>query len=280
MSLRLACTLSAAMAVSLASSPAISQSDRPAFTFDAPKGITAADVCALLAPGEDQHLATLVGLQKWPQREDAYLGIVCLAPDKVQYDVDREYCRGFSCCRAGYGGFNEAKNPRRVFLGVLEFRERLRLVASSGGPLKVVTTWEQSNIDPNDDGVKEEGAYPGIYEGFDLAPYKVAKDQVAIGLRVGWQTMYSGGGGMFEALMLFLVDGDRIVNVLSEPIEESGMAGGAAEAKREWQTKNVLRILPHKHADHFDLQLKQRGGRWKQTFQWDAEAKRYLPQPR
>jgi hypothetical protein len=43
------------------------------------------------------------------------------------------------------------------------------------------------------------------------------------------------------------------------------------EPKYEWQTKNVQRLLPHKHAGYFDLQLKDLGGKWKKTFQWDAE---------
>lgn len=58
------------------------------------------------------------------------------------------------------------------------------------------------------------------------------------------------------------------------------MAGSRQDEKSEWQTKNVLRVLPHKHAGYFDLQLKERGGKWKQTFQWDAQANRYLPLPR
>jgi hypothetical protein len=224
-------------------------------------------------------LATLIGLQKWPQKEDTYVGIVCLAPDKKSRANDLDYCQGTGCCRAGYGGFNEAKEPRRVFIGVVEYKDRLKLVASSGGPLSVLTNWQQSNIDPNDD-VNADGVYPGIYKGFDFAPYKVANDQIAFGIRVGWQVMYGGGGGMYDALMLFLVRGDKIVNVLSEPIGESGMSGGAAEEKRTWETNNVVRILPSKHAGHFDLQLKARGGKWKQTFQWDAGAYRYLPQPK
>lgn len=264
--------------VALASAPAVASStDRSTFTFEAPKGVTATEVFALLAPGEDQHLATLIGLQKWPQKEDTYVGIVCLAPDQKQHAGDLEYCNGASCCRAGYGGFNEAKDPRRVFIGILKYNQRLELVASSGGPLSVVTTWQHSNIDPNDDDVKADGAYPGIYKGFDFAPYKLSNEQVAFGLRVAWMTMYSGGGGMYDALLLFLVRGDRLVNVLSEPIEEWGMSGGAAEPKREWETKNVVRILPRKHAGYSDLQLKQRGRKWQQTFQWDVEAGRYLP---
>jgi hypothetical protein len=115
------------MVVLLASATAISRgNDRGAFAFAAPKGVTATDVFNLIAPGEDQHLATLTGLQKWPYRENTYVGIVCLASDKRHYDEDMRYCNGSSCCRAGYGGFNEAKNPRRVFIGVVESSGRLR----------------------------------------------------------------------------------------------------------------------------------------------------------
>lgn len=265
------------MAVVLSSAAAMSSDTAAAtFAFDAPKGITATDVFTLIAPGEDQHLATLIALQKWPARENTYVGMVCLAPDKESYDEDKGYCNGGSCCRAGYGGFDDARHPRRVFLAVVEYDQRLTLIASFGGPLNVMTNWQQSNIAPNES-VKDESVYPGIYQGFDFAPYKISKDQTAFGIRVAWETMYAGGGGMFDALMLFLIQGDRIVNVLSEPIEEWGMSGGAVGPKNEWQTKNVLRILPNEHSGYFDIQLKQRGGKWKKTFRWDAESRRYLP---
>jgi hypothetical protein len=58
------------------------------------------------------------------------------------------------------------------------------------------------------------------------------------------------------------------------------MSGSSPKDKRVWETKNVLRILPHEHSGYSDIQLKERGGKWKQTFQWDAEANRYLPLPR
>lgn len=275
-----ACALSAAMVVLLASAPAVSSyTETATFVFEAPQGVTAAQVFALIAPGEDQHLATFIGLQKWRQKEDTYVGIVCLAADKKQHADDLHYCHGDACCRSEYGGFNEAKDPRRIFLGVVEYKERLKLVASSGGPLNVVTSWKNSNIDPNDDDVKNAGAYPDIYKSFDFAPYKVSKDQVAFGLRVAWQTAYAGGGGLYDALMLFLVRGDKVVNILSEPMEEYGDSGSGDE-KNSWETNNVLRILPHKHAGYFDLQIKDRDRKWKKTFQWDAQADRYLPLPR
>jgi hypothetical protein len=62
-------------------------------------------------------------------------------------------------------------------------------------------------------------------------------------------------------------------------MEEWGEAG-SGDDKRVWDTVNVLRILPQKHAGYFDLQLKQRDKKWKETFQWDAGASRYLPKPK
>lgn len=246
-----------------------------------PQGVSAANVAGLIAPGEDPLLITLVGMQKWPHRPDSYIGIVCLAPDKDDYKTDMEYSQGKPCCFAGYGGFNQAQKPSRVFIGLIEYKSELKLVASYGKPLDVVTSWKDSEIEPTAVERSDE-TLPGSYDWFDLAKYKIADDRIAFGIRVSWQTAYAGGGGMFRALMLFMVDGDKLINVFCQPMQEWGMSNGeyhedGTRDKNEWETKNILKMLPQKHFGYYDLRLREAGGRWNKTFRWDKDARRYLP---
>jgi len=92
-----------------------------------------------------------------------------------------------------------------------------------------------------------------------------------------------GGGGYFSALMLFIVQGDKIVNILSEPTDEDGMSAGewnddGTRGKSFWETHNVLIMLPHKTSGYYDLKIKQRDSKWSQNFKWDEGENRYIPE--
>jgi hypothetical protein len=241
-----------------------------------PKGVTSKEIIDLISPRTDASLATLVGMKKWPYRRNAYIAIVCLAPDRKEYETDTSYSNGRPCCHAGYGGFNASKNPSTVFIGMIEYQKELKLVALHDGPLAVYTNWENSNIEPSDI-EKTDSVYPGIYDKFDFANYKVSDNQTAFGIRVAWRVMYAGGGGLFYGLMLFVVKENKIINIFSEPIEESGLSGSGPEDKSSWETVNVLMILPHKTSDYYDIQVKEKGGKWNKIFKWNAETNRYQP---
>lgn len=112
---------------------------------------------------------------------------------------------------------------------------------------------------------------------FDFARYKISVTATAFGLRVSWYSMTSGGGVDFTGLMLFTAENRTITSVFSEPMGEEGISGTSPETKSSWATEDVLKILPSRTEKHFDLEVKGKGGPWKQLFVWDAGAKRYLP---
>jgi hypothetical protein len=251
------------------------------FGTELPLGVKPIDVIRLIAPYIDKSLVTLIGMKKWPYKENTYMAIICVSRSKSDYSTDSAYSNGKQCCRAGYGGSNESENPKIVYLSMIEFIDRLNLIASYPVPLNIRTSWIHSNImSPDHDSTSNLN--PGIYDRFDFANFKVSDNQVAFGIRVGWRTMYSGGGGYFSALMLFIVQGDKIVNILSEPTDEDGMSAGewnddGTRGKNFWETHNVIIMLPHKTSGYFDLRIKQTNSKWSQDFKWSIGKNRYIP---
>lgn len=251
------------------------------FGTELPEGVKPGDVIQLIAPDIDTSLVTLVGMKKWPHKENTYIAIICVSTSKEDYSTDSVFSDGKQCCNAGYGGVNESENPKIVYLSMIEFTDSLKLVASYNGPLDIVTSWKYSNIEAPDFNT-DSYLNPGNYDEFDFAKYKISDNQVAFGIRVGWQTMYSGGGGYFGALLLFKVQGTEIVNILSEPIDEEGMSAGewyedGTRGKNFWETNNIVVMLPHKTSDYYDLQIKELNGNWSQVFKWNVPENKYLP---
>lgn len=241
-----------------------------------PEGVTSEKLLKLIAPpSSDFSLATLVGMKKWPYKKDTYIAMACFSPNKKAFATDTSFSNSVPCCNNGYGGFEEARTPGNVYLAIVEYTGELKVIAKYGGPLDVKTSWENSNF-INDNINKTDSVYPGSYDWFDFAKYKVSDDKVGFGIRVSWQVMYAGGGGYYRALMLFIVNGDEIINILSEPMEESGISGTVNE-KYEWKTDNILQILPNKTYGFYDLQLKEKGGKWKKIFKWNPEKNHYIP---
>jgi hypothetical protein len=241
-----------------------------------PEGVTSEKLIKLIAPpNTDFSLVTLVGMKKWPYKKDTYAAIACFSPDKREFKTDTSFSSSKLCCNSGYGGFEEARTPKKVYLALVEYTDELKVIAKYNGPLDVKTCWENSNID-NDNINKTDSIYPGSYDRFDFAKYKVSDDKIGFGIRVSWQVMYAGGGGYFQALMLFIVNNDKIINILSEPMGESGISGTVND-KSEWETINILQILPSKTNGFYDLQLKENDGEWKKIFKWNPETSHYIP---
>ena len=76
------------------------------------------------------------------------------------------------------------------------------------------------------------------------------------------------------------MNGNRIINVLSEPIYYSADSAG------DWhdddardhvlsERENMVTFLPHQTNGYYDLQLKTKGKKWKQVFVWNNKEMRY-----
>lgn len=240
-----------------------------------PLGVDPMALVKLVAPQANPSLTTLVGMKKWPHRKNTSVVIVCSRPQGKADAIAKDFQKGRRWCETDYGEF-ESPDKNQVYLGLVEQGKDLRLIAKSDGPLRVTTSALHSNIELPGDG-KESNLYPGAYAKFDFAKYKVSETQIAFGLRVAWNVSLAGGNLENTGLMLFLAEGGKIVNIFSEPVEESGISGSGPESKSSWATENVLRILPQKTARYFNLELKEKGGPWRRKFLWDEGERRYLP---
>lgn len=252
-----------------------------------PTGLTAKTIVQLIAPGKDASLATLVGMKAWPHRMNTFIAIACLASTKKEYDDDMRYNNGKPLCQAAWNGVGSvcSYQPKEVYLAVIEYRDKdavPKVIADYGKPLDVYTDWQYTNLDsPGRCGV-EAPVLPYTYSRFDFAPFNISKNETAFGIRVGWSEGYAGGGGDFQALMLFTQNSGRIINILSEPIYFSkNIAGDWHEnGTRDhslYEGENIVTFLPHSTNGYHDLQLKTPRKKWKQAFSWSVKDKRYQP---
>jgi hypothetical protein len=252
-----------------------------ALGMDLPKGLTRKDIVKLVAPNEDLNLAIAVGAKAFPYRLNSYVVIACFArPNEYKGLMfpKRKSCKK----KTGDRDPNDI-----IYLGLIEYdstKSQPKLIAKS---LPLETSWyfiisEQFRSDMRD---KRYLPPKGRYKEFDFAPFKVSDTQIAFGLRTEQTDGYSGGFGYFEVLTLFMVDNDRIINILSEPIYFYQNIAGSwnKDGTREhslYEGKNVIVILPSQTDGYYDLQIKSLDNDWQKVFTWDASLKRYLPSDR
>jgi len=254
-----------------------------------PTGLTAKEIVALIAPGEDVGLATQVGAKAWPSRFNSFVAIACFAKTKKEYDSDKEYSKEPTCRKYYDPSQNngEQYTYKSVYLGVLEYKAdaiKPALIASYGKPLDIKTNWKSSKLEGPSQDVdegEEINLIPEEYMRFDFAPFKLTDIDTAIGLRFGWNEGYAGGTGYFEALALFKIDGTRLINVLSEPIYYyQDLAGDwhkdGTRSHDFHEGQNVLSFLPNKTQGYYDIQIKTQGSKWKKVFQWDSKSAKYI----
>jgi len=253
-----------------------------------PARLTAKEIVALIAPGEDAGLATLVGAKAWPYRPNSFVAIACFAKTKAVFDSGKEVSKEPTCKKDYDPSQNNGEQyvDQAVYLGVLEYKAdaiKPALIASYGKPLDIKTSWKSSKLEGPSQDVdegEEINVMPEEYRRFDFAPFKLTDTDTAIGLRFGWNEGYAGGTGYFEALALFKIDGTRLINVLAEPIYYyQDLAGdwhkNGTRDHEVYEGQNVLSFLPNKTQGYYDLQIKTQGGKWKKVFQWDSKAARY-----
>ncbi len=218
-----------------------------------PAGLSAKTIVELVAPRENASSAWLVGVKPWSYRPNSFIAIVIFSVDTV-------------------------------YLAMLEYQENkipAKVIANYGKPLDIAgNTVNWDNIDLGDENLPNSDDM--TYYRFDFAPFKISENQTAFGIRVNWSNSYAGGGADFQALMLFVAKGDRIINILLEPIYYfSDIAGNwHDDGTRDHnlsEGENIVIMLPHKTNGYYDLQLKTVGSKQKQVFFWSDEKKRYLP---
>ncbi|AOL06577.1 MULTISPECIES: hypothetical protein [Burkholderia] len=258
------------------------------FGVHLPPGFTREGLAALLAPGQPFARVVLAGAKPWPQRPGAFVAIVCVAPTD---DRAREVLR-FSApadCE-GVDRNASADDPKeQVWLGVFERGPDgvPHLVARTGQPLDQATDWGNTNLDRPDaleqtTQAADLALRPERWSRFDLAPYLLRDGDAAFGVRAGWSIGYAGGGASFEALYLFRVDGKTLRVVFAQPMMFYRDIAGDwhRDGTRDHditEGSNTLSVLSTSTEGSRDLQLRERGGKWRQTFRWSAADRAYQP---
>lgn len=248
--------------------------DNDSFGTKLPDGLKAKDIVGFIAPKEDANNAALVGAKLWPPIRNSFVAIACFpkaAPGQEQS------CDNFD-------------GKTRVYLGVISYDgpgSQPKLIAKSKAALNVRTEFDHSNFDPpeSSNNSSDEGVFPQTYIGFDLAPYKISETETAFGLRMGWEHSFSGGGITTNALALFKIDGNELINIFSEPVYYSENIAGewnkdGTRKHDESKSENILLITPKKKNGYFDVVMKEKSkskNKWQQKFTWDQANKRYLP---
>lgn len=254
-----------------------------------PAGFTKAFVVAQVAPGQNPAHAVLVGVKPWPQRANAFVAVVCMAPDDattrriLQFNPPTQ-CDGFDL-DASANTFTT-----QLWLGVFEQGADgvPHLVARTDSPIDQATDWSTTNIDAPDmlDAMpagSDQTLRPQQWLRFDLAAYQLRENDYAFGVRAGWSVGYAGGGASFEALYLFRVDGHTIRFVFAQPMMYFRNIAGDwhKDGTRDHDmtdASNALSVLPTSTHGFRDWQLRQRGGKWRQTFTWSPDDRAYVPQ--
>jgi hypothetical protein len=109
----------------------------------------------------------------------------------------------------------------------------------------------------------ENGAWDDVLE-LDLAPYRLSKDQRAIGVR--YQRMVPGGTGVF--LVLYLRNGGGFDRVFQEQVRYAPFDGDAG-----WDA--TVQVVPRPDG-HSDLRVAVPGRpRQALVLRWDAAARKY-----
>ncbi len=241
-----------------------------------PPGLTVKDIAALILPPNNKAPLNTVGAKPLPDQPGLYAAVVCTGGDVPTGPNDIQ-CNELS---------GTAKAHLQAYLGVIEMKPgTASKLAAKPALVKGLVDWRNTDLTDAPDALQDaqgDEIAPSAYESLDLAPYRIAPDQRAFGLRGTWSDGYAGGIGSYNALYLFaLVDG-ALKQVLAVPMSSYRSIAGDwnKDGTRNHETTegaNVLIVTKQMTAGHFDLLLKSRTGKKQQLYQWSAAASAYLP---
>ena len=251
------------------------------FGTQLPNGFSKDWLAAQLAPHDDPRLVTMAGAKPWPQHPDMYVAAICRAAsldvaERIKKSAPR-YCESRDAADQDFllGVFTRTPDGT------------LRLIASTPTSELPPTSWRATNIDAPQvldpmNGTPPSEGYPESWLRFDFAPYLLRENDYAFGVRAGWFEGYAGGGASFEGLYLLHIEGSALRVVFAQPMMFNKMIAGDwhKDGTRDHEVtdaSNTLHILPSKTSGFHDLQLREQGGKWRQTFQWSAAEQTYVP---
>ncbi|EKW1655695.1 hypothetical protein [Citrobacter freundii] len=238
-----------------------------------PQGLSENQWIGWVAPNENPNNLILTGAKAWG-KEGKYIGIACFADNQADAGQAKKYAD--NTCPENYNN----GRANKLYLGVFSWQnQQLQPVARSEKPLNQISAWNKAAEKESDDESVRPLAY---YTKLDLAPYRIAPDTLAFGVRGGYSDAYSGGGAFYEVLELYTIKDSKIINVFSDLVYYySDIAGDwNKDGTRQHdisESKYILKLRSAKTQGFYDLEVVDLQDKSSQIFHWSESLQQYVP---
>lgn len=238
-----------------------------------PQGLSENQWIGWVAPNENPNNLILTGAKAWG-KEGKYIGIACFADNQADAGQAKKYAD--NTCPENYNN----GRANKLYLGVFSWQnQQLQPIARSEKPLNQISAWNKAAEKESDDESVRPLAY---YTKLDLAPYRIAPDTLAFGVRGGNSDAYSGGGAFYEVLELYTIKDSKIINVFSDLVYYySDIAGDWNEdGTRQHdisESKYILKLRSAKTQGFYDLEVVNLQDKSSQIFHWSESLQQYVP---
>ncbi|HCL6181371.1 TPA: hypothetical protein N2P13_002625 [Citrobacter freundii] len=238
-----------------------------------PQGLSENQWIGWVAPNENPNNLILTGAKAWG-KEGKYIGIACFADNQANAGQAKKYAD--NTCPENYNN----GRANKLYLGVFSWQnQQLQPIARSEKPLNQISAWNKAAEKESDDESVRPLAY---YTKLDLAPYRIAPDTLAFGVRGGYSDAYSGGGEFYEVLELYTIKDSKIINVFSDLVYYySDIAGDwNKDGTRQHdisESKYILKLRSAKTQGFYDLEVVNLQDKSSQIFHWSESLQQYVP---
>ncbi|MFJ7173386.1 hypothetical protein [Citrobacter freundii] len=238
-----------------------------------PQGLSENQWIGWVAPNENPNNLILTGARAWG-KEGKYIGIACFADNQADAGQAKKYAD--NTCPENYNN----GRANKLYLGVFSWQnQQLQPIARSEKPLNQISAWNKAADNESDDESVRPLAY---YTKLDLAPYRIAPDTLAFGVRGGYSDAYSGGGAFYEVLELYAIKDSKIINVFSDLVYYySDIAGDwNKDGTRQHdisESKYILKLRSAKTQGFYDLEVVNLQDKSSQIFRWSESLQGYAP---
>lgn len=238
-----------------------------------PQGLSENQWIGWVAPNENPNNLILTGAKAWG-KEGKYIGIACFADNQADAGQAKKYAD--NTCPENYNN----GRANKLYLGVFSWQnQQLQPIARSEKPLSQISAWNKAAEKESDDESVRPLAY---YTKLDLAPYRIAPDTLAFGVRGGYSDAYSGGGAFYEVLELYTIKDSKIINVFSDLVYYySDIAGDwNKDGTRQLdisESKYILKLRSAKTQGFYDLEVVNLQDKSSQIFHWSESLQQYVP---
>ncbi|MBC6558108.1 hypothetical protein GW721_19335 [Citrobacter braakii] len=238
-----------------------------------PQGLSENQWIGWVAPNENPNNLILTGTKAWG-KDGKYIGVACFADNQADAGQAKKYAD--NTCPENYSN----GRANKLYLGVFSWQnQQLVPIARSEKPLNQISAWNKATDKESDDESIRPLAY---YTKLDLAPYRIAPDTLAFGVRGGYSEAYSGGGAFYEVLELYTIKDNKIINVFSDLVYQYQDIAGDwnQDGTRQHdisESKYILKLRSAKTQGFYDLEVVNLQDKSSHIFRWSESLQQYVP---